>query len=597
MSKMNEPSFIEQYAEKIVLGVCAALLIVAALYWGLSSPRTIAIDGKEYSPGKTDEALLRYARKTYDRVARRASEVEESSGADKDSLIEQIAVVSAISFSDALKSLPLLGKTGKQHISKSVGPIGIMAKVSLADIEPIFTLSGKPTVMTAHELPYPGLDEEPVDKRVGRAVMVLPYGRWREALAERLAASSASRSIVIYEVQWQRIARRPDGTWTQPQLVHSAGLPVIVKDEKLTKPKISDPLDALTDAQTLWVIESIGGSPWRRYILQPDYPNIYVVGWNWMDWRIHLPENKLSQKMIDAGWTPDSERDRDRLWRPGTDRPGPMTGPLTRPLTRPLTDPDGGRTDRDRTGGYGSRRPLQVKSDPDDEKEPAPVPTPVPAIAKQFADGEVLAWVHDDSLESGREYRYRVCVKVVNPLYLKHKSVVDDQVDSRSKFITCPWSQWSDPVAVGHLTELFLTGSRAPNPAAKIRGQMRMTVFTRTLGQYVAKDFMVEPGQSIGGLAKVKVTNPVDRKVMDVNASFTTDAVAVAIKFRHSIIKNGRPRDTVSILYLDGDGVLRTRIKAIDEDAPRYKRLRRLGERTRSAVLKAARVRSSSRPL
>ncbi len=125
-------------------------------------------------------------------------------------------------------------------------------------------------------------------------------------------------------------------------------------------------------------------------------------------------------------------------------------------------------------------------------------------------------------------------------------------------------------------------GSQDPQPNNP--GKMKVTVFTRKLGQYVKSDFMIGPGQGIGSLAKVKVKNPVDGSALEDEVNFATGAVTVQLDFKLTVFKGNRRHETAAMMYLDDKGVLSTRIKAFDKDSLRYNELSRLADETKAAL-------------
>ncbi len=76
MAMKEDAGFIEQHVEKIVLGIAAAFLIFAGVYWGLSSPREvdlkvkapIRMSQKTFKPGEVDKTLKEMAEKLDSRM-------------------------------------------------------------------------------------------------------------------------------------------------------------------------------------------------------------------------------------------------------------------------------------------------------------------------------------------------------------------------------------------------------------------------------------------------------------------------------------------------------------------------------------------------
>ena len=99
-----------------------------------------------------------------------------------------------------------------------------------------------------------------------------------------------------------------------------------------------------------------------------------------------------------------------------------------------------------------------------------------------------------------------------------------------------------------------------------------MTVFTQKMGQSVGKDFYVQAGMPVGGMATVPVTVPgaMGGKV-PTPVDFSTGCVAVEFNLKREYQKRGTTMTTASMLYLDEKGRLRIRIQAEDAESPVYK--------------------------
>jgi hypothetical protein len=199
----------------------------------------------------------------------------------------------------------------------------------------------------------------------------------------------------------------------------------------------------------------------------------------------------------------------------------------------------------------------------------------MPDIVQQIRNGKVLVWIHDDSLQPLKVYRYRVGIKFLNPL-LSFDNVVTDPSFAATASVTTPFSEWSDPVEVPQSTEFFLTG------AGEARG--RVTVFARSTGQQVKERFTVVPGQSIGEVKNIPLTNPADGSVGEVPVDFSTGAIVV----QFNVTRTGG-RAVVEMLYLDEKGNLQTKVDInslprSDREYLRYKELEDKEKVTRLAA-------------
>jgi len=237
-------------------------------------------------------------------------------------------------------------------------------------------------------------------------------------------------------------------------------------------------------------------------------------------------------------------------------RPKPKRTPRTVPPTRAVPG----------VPGVGVAPPME-----------RPEETPVPPLSEQMRKGTVLVWFHDTGLESLKTYQYRVRLVFVNPLITRDREV-ENPDEAKRPHVESPWSDWSHPVSVPQETEFFVTRHSAQ------LGVVYVEVFARALGQWVRQSFSVSEGESIGREKDVSVPDPTNGAIVKQKVNFSTGAVVVRLDFTKTVRKGTIDRPTVEMVYLNENGQLRTRIRAIDEQSKRYKWLKEEAERAKAAV-------------
>lgn len=104
--------------------------------------------------------------------------------------------------------------------------------------------------------------------------------------------------------------------------------------------------------------------------------------------------------------------------------------------------------------------------------------------------GDVLAWIHDDTVQPNHTYRYKLRYRILNPLY-RSINIAKDPKDARVFSIQSPWSDWSSQVSIPSTTIFFADGGIFNNTA-------RFLVYKWEGGVWRAKTFQVAPGDIIG---------------------------------------------------------------------------------------------------
>jgi hypothetical protein len=133
---------------------------------------------------------------------------------------------------------------------------------------------------------------------------------------------------------------------------------------------------------------------------------------------------------------------------------------------------------------------IDTASAPDDE-------------TRFLGNEQYRVWTHDLDVVAGAVYRYRMRVKVNNPIYGKERSLnpsMDDMELAKQPYAFSAWSSWSEPVMVGRESYLFLTGAEEAGRARGAQvvggGSARVTaeVFQMYYGHYRRGSVTLEPG-------------------------------------------------------------------------------------------------------
>ena len=293
------------------------------------------------------------------------------------------------------------------------------------------------------------------------------------------------------------------------------------------------------------------------------------------------PSSKKKRKPITTEGPPE-------MYRSGTGRSAPVRRKGTdRKSTKPT------RTDEPkRLDSPAEKKPTRIVQADDTIK--------LPSFQEQQASGKVFVWIHDTSVQPLKIYRYRIRLKLLNPLFMQEKRLPRSRRrDAFEASIPTPWSPWSEPVSTSKVTEFFLTGSVRSSAAwqgtSTSAGKVLVTVFTRCLGQRVKHTFALTKGQAIGAKVLKRVPNPawqpdqsglqqVDQYLHE-QADFSTGAVIVDINFNKTISRNGIPLQTVEVIYADDKGNLNRCIHvqhllANSESQKRYQQLLKETQKT-----------------
>ncbi len=116
----------------------------------------------------------------------------------------------------------------------------------------------------------------------------------------------------------------------------------------------------------------------------------------------------------------------------------------------------------------------------------------------------IQVWAHDITVEPGRTYRYRLVMKIYNPLFARRLDLVPEQQHLAEPFtiVSAP-SDWSDPITIEPPLRVFIVQGRANSSVGAMGGaalgSARAEVYRFRNGRWWMEQFTVQPGDRIGG--------------------------------------------------------------------------------------------------
>jgi hypothetical protein len=162
--------------------------------------------------------------------------------------------------------------------------------------------------------------------------------------------------------------------------------------------------------------------------------------------------------------------------------------------------------------------------------------------------GNVITFQHDDSVQPGKSYRYRMRYLILNPVYQQPAAAADAKIAAQFRWES-EWSEWTQPVDVQSRLSFFVSSQITTGANA-----VSMEVFQFVNGRMTSKTFNVQPGDLIGGT---------DAAAGDFNTGFTLVD-----------IRRDPSRNENYALILAPDGSL-IRRDGGDRSSQRYQDLRR----------------------
>ncbi|MBP9025192.1 MAG: hypothetical protein KBH81_03495 [Phycisphaerae bacterium] len=208
-------------------------------------------------------------------------------------------------------------------------------------------------------------------------------------------------------------------------------------------------------------------------------------------------------------------------------------------------------------------------------------------VAHPDDPNKVAVWFHDDTVESGKSYRYRLRVNLWNR-YLGKFAALKDREQAKLPVLLGDWSLPGEPVTVPPAAYFFVTSA----PPGK--DTVGVTVYKWHKGERVSKIFYVGVGDLIGQVQEGE-TGILDRETLQPtreSVDYSTGALVLDLRLNQPVVQRNisdkekgefslRDTESAVLVYLDpADGQVKQRVERFDRYDPTLRALRDLEEGT-----------------
>ena len=542
-------NFLELYIEKIVLGVSIVLSLVMLWLLVLSGPHSVEYGGKKYSPGQIDQ----YIKQQVVDIQVRLDEPVEPRSYDQSYVKEFCATLECpiegisnnvyyplpshgarIQADDRIYEIPQVGLV----LSPMVNAIRTVAHVPTEKVDVETSYVSAPTelgdidfVTVQASFDIVGLYRNFGNSFSGNRVR----GDWRD---DQLAAP------VFAGVDLQRRKQLSNGNWSQWT--------------KVSRTKIDD-LSSLLDVPESAVdlkygieftLDRFREFEMQKGLLQPEAYEFATNADEWLPPEYHEELSLLLKKERGEAKRLKIEQKKLAMEAKQAQKVG-MGGGGMGGMMGPMGG--GSRTRGQQSTRRTSQRDRNKRGTDSRSKKPKKEEN---SISKVFEEFEVrlleedtklsnmkdplIFWAHDDTVEPGNTYQYRIRLGAFNPIagknwFTKAQEFLEDQV--------VLWTEFSDVTELVHIPEMM---HLFPLELAKDDDDaVRLKVAKYYHGKWESHDFTVRAGQTIGHsvekeIAKDETVSSVfgedltKRKPGDADSTkreidFTADAVVVDI--------------------------------------------------------------------
>jgi hypothetical protein len=500
MSK-KKGSFIDQFLDKIILGLTA----IAALYllWAfvLSNPYGQQVGGRKVSPSQIDVQNERQSRLIVEKLEAPATPnpyVQDKS-AEFSNLLE-----CAMPRLSIAANWPLPGRAqtdaGGDRIYV-IPQIPALENVKLASIRGVVRM---PTEEITLETPYTAASPfKPVDMDMVTLSAHLDvqtlYNNFRQSfMGMRLKPQWRDPTYaepVLVRVELQRRVLNADGSWGQWQTVPFTRIDPYQKMFK----ELPLTTEQITYGNVELFINSYREFAVMKDVLQPEAYGFLSLQTKWLPAEYYLEYRKISDEEEAKKLREERERrlrgkesaKGDNNNRTGTNRPQPQP---RQPLRR--GGPGGNPTMDGMGGGGGGVSPVPV----------TPVkPTRTTKNVEQDATTAVInektklgalkdmtVWIHDDTVVAGAAYQYRIRCGAFNPIAGRGWCASESKEYNNQVVLWSAYTELSEPVRIPKMLHMFPMDILADGTGVTI------DIYKYYMGQWHTETFEVRSGQMIG---------------------------------------------------------------------------------------------------
>ena len=541
----SELGIVGKHIEKIVLAIAGAVCLWFLVTHVVLSPNVISYDGKKLSPGNIDYRISEQADLLNQKLIRR-SEPKQPYNPQADDFAALVASAVDIDTSVYLPQPTYAKQFGIQPIY-ALPQIGEVNEVLLEHIRAVAYV---PTEEIDEKNLYGQINTKPDD-----IDLVTVEAKFDVAgLYERFNESFAGEYIqpewhdpclaepVFAAVQLQRKQLLVDGTWSDWEDVPRTKI-----DTRRTMFRIIEEIGQLPPGGIKVHLLKFDNLQAQRDLLQPQAYGIASANEEWLPPSLHKKyaeyqrqlqvQEKLRVKEVELEQRQqeleerraekerkEQEREQDRLDRDargsiGGDRYGRN---IPTRITTERSRRSGGERDDRNTAEERRERVFKEQIERLEKRREIASSISINVIYDEFSEISIaesadfakmrqplVFWAHDDTIEPGKTYCYKIRLGVFNPI-----AGTNQLKDESKKNKVILWSEFSketEPVEIPARLYLFA------NDIQEAAKTVQVQVFKYVLGHWYSENFVVRPGEVIGKVKAVELkTKEVEQPVVGI---------------------------------------------------------------------------------
>ncbi len=543
--------FLEDHVEKIILVLVGIISLFLLFVFVVRSPNRVEIDGQELSPSEIDEYVFEQAQDL-----KREIGAPDNKAEPYDPKLPELAQLmeSAISDIDVRMAAATTPQVGESTFAEGVYRIPEIGDVSKVKINHVRAVAYIPVEQISGENTYDDVENEPNDLDLvsveAKFDVERLYENFRDCFydnVEQIYADPCLAKPVFAKVQLQRQKLNDDGTWSEWKEVPRPRI-----DHKRELFNIGDKVDELPSGGLDVLKVQYGYKRTQIDLLQPMAYQFASAREEWFPPSLHDEYAEFQRKERAEELRKEKEERREARMQGREGRSGRRSGTETYGTGRGFGSRRGGgsnqyggsttggrysrnrgrsRSDRSTTGlpgetgrSRGGRRrgsSRRSTADPMDNMygpggmeglyggpgttQRGPRRETINDVYRKYDEvalsrltdfskirEPLMFWAHDDTVEPGSTYRYRIRLGVFNPVAGTNKLDERDKSYTDQAILWSDFSQITKPVDIMDRIYFFANNVREADKSVTVQ------VSRLTLGHWYSEEFPVKEGVLIG---------------------------------------------------------------------------------------------------
>ncbi len=563
---MNKKSsnFFEEHIEKIVLAivglVCLWLFVTRVIF----SSSYVEYDNGKFGPDAIDSYISKQAEVLENKLNREPEPKEQPYEPKVDDFSAMLD--STVNDVDTSRALPQPIMSSKSRSDDRVYHPPSIGEVREVAVEHIRAVAYVPNIEINEKNVYSAGNSEPndIDFVTVEAKFDVSelYKRFYESFAgEQVKPSWRDPCLaqpIFAAVQLQKQELLPNGSWSDWQVVPRSKV-----ESRKEMFRIIENINALPAGGMKVRLLQFDNIEVKMDLLQPEAYQIASAKEEWFPPSLHKEYVKYRKEIdIQQKREAAAERREERSSRPRETRTLGTMGlgeeiPTTLGRGTARRTPTTSRTDRRDVKEQPHREILQTLGDIAQRFNKISI-----TVETNFArmNEPLLFWAHDDTVEPGKSYRYKIRLGVFNPIAGTNQFYKQDE-SMKNKVIL-----WSEASNVTEIVDIPKTLYFFPREIQETAKAVTVQVSRYILGYWYSKDFTVKRGELIGNISDYKPTEEEESSAVTIpkTVDYTTGAVLVDVIPVNDWAGGGNlhARHFFDMLYsFDGESIKRSPIK------------------------------------